>query len=316
MKILNLTDLEKSDIKYQIQQFPDGQQNCLITDTGWVNLFIPVNTIVKIKSRFNSFRDLELIICVTKALRRMGVKEIHLYIPYLLGARSDRQFQEGGNSYLVDIIAPIINSLEFESVTVMDIHSDVAAACINNLKSLNNMDLVNFTLNQLYPHGSPVEKDCPFILVSSDAGSLKKIYKLSDSIGYEGDIICCSKSRDVDGNLSKVNVPISIEDTKKDIIIIDDICDGGATFINIAKCIKSFANSWKTDNLAKKYPTKIYLIITHGIFSKGFDELSQYFDGIYCTNSYKDLLKDNNLLNKSIEMYTNKKNLIKQLNVF
>lgn len=67
---------------------------------------------------------------------------------------------------------------------------------------------------------------------------------------------------------------------KKDYIIIDDICDGGATFINIAKEIK------------KAYSCNhIYLIVTHGIFSKGFYELCDYFDGIYCTNSYSDTLK-------------------------
>ena len=62
-----------------------------------------------------------------------------------------------------------------------------------------------------------------------------------------------------------------------------NICDGGATFINIAKEIK--------DNLIDRYKTKqkICLTVTHGIFSKSFGELSQYFDNIYCTNSYKDI---------------------------
>jgi ribose-phosphate pyrophosphokinase len=82
----------------------------------------------------------------------------------------------------------------------------------------------------------------------------------------------------------------------KDYIIIDDIIDGGQTFINIAKELKS-----------KPLKGKIYLIVTHGIFSKGFAELSQYFDGIYCTNSYSDI---ENLVGGA---YT--KNF-KQLNIF
>lgn len=31
MKTLNLVNLENSDIKYQIQKFPDGQQNIVIS---------------------------------------------------------------------------------------------------------------------------------------------------------------------------------------------------------------------------------------------------------------------------------------------
>lgn len=45
------------------------------------------------------------------------------------------------------------------------------------------------------------------------------------------------------------------------------------------------------------------LIVTHGIFSKGFGELQQYFDAIYTTNSYKQLNPDT-------------QDFIKQLNVF
>ena len=122
-----------------------------------------------------------------------------------------------------------------------------------------------------------------FILIAPDGGSLKKIYKLAEQIGYKGDIITCSKDRDTDGNLTNTIVPLNFTELEKDFIIIDDICDGGATFINIAQEIK--------DNLIDRYKTKekICLTVTHGIFSKSFGELSQYFDNIYCTNSYKDI---------------------------
>lgn len=121
-----------------------------------------------------------------------------------------------------------------------------------------------------------------FILIAPDGGSLKKIYKLAEQIGYKGDIITCSKERDKDGKLTKTAVPL-LDRESHDFIIVDDICDGGATFINIAKNIKE-----QYKGLEDISPIKIYLIVTHGIFSKGFEELSKYFDGIYCTNSYKE----------------------------
>jgi ribose-phosphate pyrophosphokinase len=282
MKILNLVRPNNSDIQFKTSAFPDGQQD--ITLTSW--RFTPkitdigVNDQIQIKSRLSTFKDLELIICATKALRRLKVKEIHLYIPYLLGARSDRKFVDGGTSYLVDVIAPIINAQGYESVTVIDVHSDVAGACINNLEIINNSELVKFFIDHMVRknNGSYVTPK----LISPDGGSLKKIYKLCEKIGIQSEVIVCSKYRDTDGKLSKTNVPgLNTEPGQKEFVIIDDICDGGRTFIEIAKVI--------LQDLPKSvYKTKIHLIVTHGIFSAGFDELYKYFDTIFCTNSVNE----------------------------
>lgn len=151
MKTINLVYPEKSDIQYTIQHFPDGQQNVVIQSNEH-----PVKTVfahikeVQIKSRLNNWLDLELIICATKSLRNLGVKEIHLFTPYFLGSRSDRKFEEGSNNYLKDVICPIINSLNFDSVTVLDPHSYSLECCIKNFKSIDNSQLVKFALNQIY----------------------------------------------------------------------------------------------------------------------------------------------------------------------
>lgn len=281
MKTLNLVYPEKSEIKYKIYKFPDGQQNIELFTSDWA---YKEDSIVQIKSRLNNFNDLELIIATNACLRNLKVKEVHLFTPYFLGSRSDRDFTEGrgGNNYLKDVICPIINSLNFKTVTCIDPHSDVLEACIKGFRKRDNKLLTSFALHGIYGSLSfktNVELN-NFILVSPDAGASKKIYKLAEKIGYKGDIITCSKDRDKDGKLTKTVVPVTFEQLKseKDFIIIDDICDGGATFINIAKAIKDERKS-----------AKIYLIVTHGIFSKTFGELSQYFDGIYCTNSYKDI---------------------------
>jgi len=314
MKTINLSDLDNSDIKYKISNMPDGQQDIVLNVTEDIkNTYYGLGSwnksriSVLIKSRFNSFKDLELILCTTKALKRLGVSEVHLYIPYLLGARSDRQFQEGGTSYLVDIIAPIINTQKYESVTVLDVHSDVAPACINNLKIENNIKLVEkalstFYFNVDYKDLSIRDKFKDFILVSPDAGASKKIENLAKFIGYTGDIITCSKSRDTEGNLTKTVVPLNNNYAGKDFIIIDDICDGGRTFINIAKEIRDNPNSPDIN--------KIYLIVTHGIFSAGFEELNKYFDCIYTTNSVRKITDKYFDLNSKV-----KDTKIKQLEV-
>ena len=96
MKILDLTNQEKIgdlNLRYKISRFPDGQQSIDLEFTHF-------NDEVTINSRLNDFKDLEVILCATSALRNLGIKTIHLYVPYFLGARSDRKFSEGGINYL------------------------------------------------------------------------------------------------------------------------------------------------------------------------------------------------------------------------
>jgi ribose-phosphate pyrophosphokinase len=304
MKILDLTDIDKSDIKYQIINYPDGQRDIVIT--SWVitngnDWGKHINTqSVQIKSRLNNAEDLLMIICATKALRNLKVKEIHLYVPYIMGLRSDRLFQEGGNRYVKDIIAPLLNAQNFESVTCIDPHSDVAENCINKLEKISNLELVEFALSQISSSNGKLFNytSSDVILVSPDAGASKKIYKLAEQIGYKGDVITCSKDRDENGKLTKIKVPgLGGDQYGKDLIIIDDICDGGATFINIVKALKS------QGVLTENTTSKIYLIVTHGIFSKGFGELQQYFDAIYTTNSYKQLNPDTQDFVKQLNVY-------------
>lgn len=300
MKILNLVDESTSEIKYKISKFPDGQQNIVLLRESFMGMGIILIEPIQIKSRLNNWLDLELITCAVACLRGIDRDmEIHLYVPYVVGARSDRKFEEGGNNYLKDIICPAINALKCKTVTVLDPHSDCLEMGIKGFRKLDNSNLVINIIG--------AGEDCDYykniILVSPDAGASKKIYKLAEQIGYKGDIITCSKDRDKDGKLTKCVVPINLlyhyakdEHNPKDYIIIDDICDGGATFINIAKEILSKYSDIKP---------KIYLIVTHGIFSKGINELNRYFNGMYCTNSYKQFSIDEMPLirNKQLDIF-------------
>jgi ribose-phosphate pyrophosphokinase len=274
MKSLNLVYKEHSEIPYELITFSDGQVHFKLTspkeieyeDTVWIN------------SRF-SWNDLQVILAAYASLREAYVKDIGLHIPYFLGARSDRKFQEGGCNYIKDVIAPIINDLELSCVTVLDPHSDVVEACISNLDKDDNVDLVKWALDDLYPNPCLLTFDQPFFLVSPDAGALKKVYHLAEQIGYDHDIIVASKHRDIKtGKILSTEVKVPLVTTGKDFIIVDDICDGGRTFIEIAKEIRK-----QVDN------AKIYLIVTHGIFSAGLTELEQYFERIYTTNSVQDI---------------------------
>lgn len=301
IQTLNLADSDKSQIKFKPSAFPDGQQSITLDLSTISDLGIPCT----IKSRLNSFRDLELIVCAAAALREAGIERIHLYIPYCLGGRSDIKFEEGGLNYIKSVIAPIINLQKFTSVTVMDPHSIALENCIDNLKKLDNSYLVKWAIEDLSPEDSPEESN--FKLVSPDAGALKKIFSTAKSIGYKDKVIVAEKVRDLPtGKIIHTHVPLEETNSTDNFVIIDDICDGGRTFTEIAKTIK--AHVWSGD---EHFKGKIYLIVTHGIFSSGFTELGNYFDGIYTTNSISDIKESKNYRGTEFN-----KQFVKQINVF
>lgn len=302
MITLNLANPEKSDIGFKISQFPDGQQSITLESP---NAFLNSKDI-KIYSRMNSFRDIELIICANQALRENAPKSVSLYVPYFLGARSDRKFSEGTTNYLKNVICPIINSQNFNCVVVLDPHSDVLEACLNNYSKVNNFTLVKYALTTIDNTNEAREK---LYLVSPDAGAMKKIYDVAEHFEITN-IVTAVKHRDVkSGKIVSTQVPGLPDEygdtTKmsKNFVIVDDICDGGRTFTELAKAIR-------LQRPKGIYNDKIYLVVTHGIFSAGFEELSKHFDGIFTTNSVKDIdLSQATLVN-------NYKTLLNQFDIF
>jgi ribose-phosphate pyrophosphokinase len=269
---------------YEISRFPDGQQSIRIVDKNYytIHSLSEQKTPIVIKSRLNSFKDIELIICANQALKEIGVEKVNLYIPYCIGGRSDRKFVEGGINYIKTVIAPIINSQNFNKVTIMDPHSDVLEACINNFTKYSNWGVTKMAFDDI-----STENVC---LVSPDAGAYKKVFDVAKWFGIN-EIITASKVRDVaTGKILATEVPsIKNHSSEMKYVIVDDICDGGRTFIELAKVI-----------IAQNQDAKIYLVVTHGIFSAGFEELNNYFEVIYTTNSIKEHDNSN----------------VKQLNIF
>jgi ribose-phosphate pyrophosphokinase len=221
---------------------------------------------VTITTRITSFNDFGLLICSIDALKRLNVGRIKLFLPYFPGARQDR-LMIPGEPLTVKVYADILNNLGLCQITVFDPHSEVTPAVINNCKVVSNHTFVEEVIKR-------IKKDV--ILVSPDGGALKKIYKVSEFLGgiY---VVECSKSRNVkNGKLEGFKV--YEEDLEgKDCLIVDDICDGGGTFIGLAKELKN------------KNAGSLYLAVSHGIFSKGLEELGNYYTKIFTTDSFRTI---------------------------
>lgn len=266
--ILNLADPQSSDIQFKVSKFPDGQQNVEILPNGAKYSFG-----VTIKSRMNDFKDLELIICATACLRELGVRHIKLFVGCFLGQRSDRKFIEGGNNYLKQVICPIINAQNYSEVKVHTPHSDVLEACLNNFKYVNQNSFLYSAYLDIFSLNPGLKTQDDYYLVSPDAGALKRTYAAAESFDNPIEVLTCSKHRDpITGKITGTFVPE--HKVKKVYIILDDLVDGGKTFLDLSQELRITAPK-----------SRIYLVASHGVFSRGFEAFYENFDRVYCTNS-------------------------------
>lgn len=266
------------DKKYVAQEiieytkFPDGEVNVSVPKS----LIFLNPTHIHLETNILSSDDLIALILLTDAIRRTyGDVDISVTIPYFPYARQDRVCNLG-ESLSVKVIADLINSQNYSAVTTWDNHSDVATALLNNCRNITQKEL-------FYKYISPQYLGPNTILVSPDAGSNKKIFSIvMDKFPYE--IIRADKVRDVtNGNITDTIVySDSVGD--KTLLMVDDICTGGRTFIELAKKLKEITVG------------KIILYVTHGSFTNGLDVFDQYIDEIYCANLITNKLTKNDLV--------------------
>lgn len=238
-------------------EFPDGQKIPTIPLDDYIDAY---GDVIEIDYTWK-WDTVQVLIGAAKVFKKYGHR-IALNMPYMFGSRADRAFELTQPNYFRDVIAPIINSLGFEYVRCLDPHSDVVEACIPNLR-----------IDSLRPFHSYVARSLPHptCMVVPDAGAVKKSYA---SAGLFPETIYATKHRDVKtGQILETKLD-RLPEGIKHFCIVDDICDGGATFIGLARVIK------------EKCPDAIlYLCVTHGLFSKGLETLLAEFRGIYYTDS-------------------------------
>jgi ribose-phosphate pyrophosphokinase len=247
MKTINLITGER--VKKIL--FPDNQPHVVLTDIEEVED-------VRVVANIRSSLELVQLMMTVSAIRGLGANQVELVIPYLMGARYDRIINKG-DSFDLKVVADVINSLGFSSVHLFDVHSPVATELIHNSKSHNNSLLV-----KSYDHPDAV-------LIVPDKGAVQKARDYPVWNHNLSSVAFCEKERDLEtGRVSlKVISPEVCEG--RNCVIIDDICDGGATFMAIADQIK---------------PKHLTLIVSHGIFSKGFRSLEEKFDQIITSDSF------------------------------
>ena len=166
-------------------------------------------------------------------------------------------------------MASFINNLEFAKVTIWDAHSEVSPALLNRVVNVPQIKLLE-RCDELSQRLSTGE----LTLISPDAGASKKTIKIAETFNGEPEVIQAQKMRNLKtGEIIKTEILGDVEGKK--VLIADDICDGGRTFIELAKVLRS------------KGAVEVSLFITHGIFSKGLEVFEGLIDAIYTTDSFR-----------------------------
>lgn len=215
----------------------------------------------RIKSSEDIMKLLLLQDAIDSVVPNMPPSNKAVVIPYLPYSRADRRFVEGdclGKKILLDTLKTV---WPLSKIYTFDCHSsrfEKDYYDISPRKILNKILSLDPEANIIFP----------------DEGAKNRYAEMLDG---DRPVYFCQKKRDpVTGKFLGFEVP-EIADTTKNSYIIDDICDGGGTFLGIAE---------------KLQIPNLRLYVSHGIFSKGFDDLLKFFDRIYTTNSFEKTYKD------------------------
>jgi len=178
-----------------------------------------------------------------------------IYIPYLPYARQDKPVSDE-STFALYTLRNIISSLHCP-ITTLDVHSSVAVF----------RDAMTSYSPEVYIENAIEESQCD-VIVFPDEGAYNRYSNLEcfDDMKF----LVLDKVRDqstgkiISLELNKnyeVHQGLYVSSAVHRFLIVDDICDGGATFVNTSMFIH------------KNFKAIVSLYVTHGIFSQGFDKL-------------------------------------------
>ena len=249
--------IEKIDVKFWT--FPAGERG--------VKIESPINgDSVLIKMKFKNSDSIIDLLLTFDAVRRVTDVPIDLEILYFPYAQQDRVCNQG-ESFSLQVIANLINTMVYRRIYVNDPHSYVLAALFpaGKLVVRTQAELMkdSFFNNYNTTKGR--------VLIAPDNGASKKIQELSKLTGIP--YVEFTKVRNANGEVESTKCTIDFEkyiknNSIKFAYVIDDICVKGGTFISIAKEVRECYNA------------ELNLYVTHGVFAAGKEELLKYFDNV------------------------------------
>jgi ribose-phosphate pyrophosphokinase len=264
--ILDLTDPERSDIRYKRMTFPDGQPHF---ELGVVPEMLAGLDRIEVLCRIKSAADIADVGLAVDTITASGTS-VSVNVAYMLGARMDRPMGPS-HPYTLKILARMLSAAvaRADAIRVLDPHSEKTLDLLSwghKVEAIHPDRLVHLALGHFDPGAT---------IVIPDEGAVSRTIGIVERLGLTNPIARCVKERDsATGKLSG----FALVDGKvagRSCLIVDDLCDGGGTFSGIAGVLRA-AGAWS-----------VGLCVTHGIFSKG-----PAIEGItvtYTTDSFQPL---------------------------
>lgn len=234
-----------------VQMYSDGTP--MIKNEKFGEAVFDADTIVL---RPNSLNEFVAGMFLVDAINDSGGSIDRLVLPYLPGARQDRINPTGDVLFTALSVARMINERNFSRVISVDPHSPEMPSLIKNF--------VEYPLERV---AARVYKGYGGV-IAPDKGAKDRAERFAAVLGT--DVTYASKTRDVStGRLTGFGVDV---EPGRHYLVVDDICDGGGTFLGLGEKIK-------------EQGAHADLFVTHGIFSKGTDALKSIYKNIYTTNT-------------------------------
>lgn len=246
-------------MKHNKTYYPDGSFYVTVEEFSPEFLF-----------RINTYEDLWELNQILDVYKHRGYPKPLVTIPCLIDAQADRRFQNS-QPHGLKLVLDFLNGM-YATFGVFHPHNaEVVEAVLNNVRIIDNAVFISEILIKKL---KILLNNKNLILMSSDAGGFKPLMKLCDRLDWEGETFSASKSRKYVDGKSKLVQQIDREDFGgKDILIIDDICVKGGTFIGLAKMLR------------ERNVGKLYLAVSHLTLETVSEDLVNAFDKIYTTNS-------------------------------
>lgn len=260
--------------------FPDGQPHIKV-------LRYPEDVTVRIRNPVDLFK-VQLLVDVYWR----NYKPLNIRVLYLMAGRMDRAISDdepftldAACTGLTAVLAITNADFTFE---VFCKHSDVTSNCLHTPKepapdedTFFDIGILNCILNydsSLIKGGRYETRNVTHSLVYPDKGASDRFtsgYKFP-SWHQTAEPVVLSKKREL--STGKILGMEIVSGTPGECcIIVDDLCDGGATFIGAAKCLREAGAKF------------VGLVVAHGVFSKGVSHLlDNGIDHIHTSNSYRD----------------------------
>jgi len=221
----------------------------------------------------NSQTLVELLLTLDAINRLEYLGPVELTLPYLPYSRQDRDCAPGESfslSVLVNCLVPYLDT--WDTVTTWDVHSKVANSLFKRKFKGKFYNRSAAELLNSMEAGGAVKFKPDTIVIAPDKGAVERASEVQDVLGLEKTVYATKVRNPDNGQILRTEVPDDVNYEGKTLLIVDDICDGGRTFIELAKVLR------------QHNPSRIDLYVTHGIFSKGFDVFENLIDHFYVAN--------------------------------